>query len=189
MERNTSNISLIVGLAIPVVMVIAIAAAVLLPGRNLNPTTDFIYATGSYPTYTTRNGDQITQHDIGIQNNQLVDTVQTYRAPDTYPSYPGEKESLPQLFLHNTKENTNTEITFEEAKNLSLSPERKSPDGFTVSFGKRSYGVFPFFFDGGSSDYEHAYLSNQTASKEIAILGGNARDMYSFQLVGWVLPK
>jgi hypothetical protein len=186
-KLTSSNISLIVGLAIPVLMVLAIAAAVLLPGRNLHPETDFVYAIGQYPTYTTREGDTITQHDLSVKDEVLTDSTQTYTPNDRYPSYPVDKESSPRLFLHSTKENTNKEITLEEAKQLRLSSEIKSPDGFKVSFGSRSYGIFPFFLN-DNSDMEHAYLSNETASKEIDLATGNARNMYSFQFVGWVLP-
>lgn len=187
MKATSSNISLIVGLAIPVVMILAIAAAVLLPGRSLNPTTDFVYAIGSYPFYITRSGDTVTQHDLSIRDAKLTESTQTSQAAG-YPSDAFVREAAPRFFLHNTKEDTNKELSLEEVKNLSLSGERKSPDGFTVSFGRRSYGVFPFFFDSGS-DMEHAYLSNQTASKEISIVTDNAQDMYQFQLVGWVLEK
>ncbi len=187
MKTTPSNISLIVGLAIPVVMVLAIAAAVLLPGRSLNPTTDFIYAIGSYPTYNTRNGDTVTNHELSIQNGKLTDATQNYQATG-YPPDTFVKEASPRLFLHNTKENTNKEISIEEAQKLSLSSETKSPDGFKVSFGTRSYGVFPFFFN-DNSDIEHAYLSNQTASKEIDLITDTARDIYSFQFVGWVAGK
>src|SRR3989344_243980 len=183
MENKASNISLIVGLAIPVVMVLAIAAAVLLPGRNINPTTDFIYATGSYTSYTTRNGDTVTQHDLTVKNGVLTDTEQSYRAANNYPPYPYEKESLPHIYLQNTQENTNRELTLEQAKKFKLSSETTSPDGFTVSFGRRSYGVFPFFFDGGPDNSEHAYLSNQTASKEISLASDASKNMYAFQLV------
>lgn len=187
MEDNASKISLIVGLSIPVVMVLLIAAAVLLPGRNLTPTTDFLYVVGSYPTYITRSGNATLQHELIVQDGAVTDKMQTYTSPDAYPPYVTEKESTPRLFLHSTKEDTNKEISLEEAKKLRLSSEQKSPDGFTVSFGKRSYGVFPFFFDGGQEDLQHAYLSNQTASKEITLVSNAARDIYSFQLVGWVV--
>lgn len=189
MKDKASTISLIVGLAIPVIMVILIALAVLLPGRNINPTTDFVYAVGSYPTYTTREGDTLTQHDLAIIEGRLTHTLHTYKAANNYPPYSYERESVPRLFIHNTKEDTNKEISIDEALNFLLSTETKSPDGFSVSFGRRSYGVFPFFFDGGSDNNEHAYLSNKTASKEITLTSGASKDIYSFQLVGWVIEE
>lgn len=188
MQDKASNISLIVGLAIPVVMVALIAAAVLLPGRSFNPTTDFIYATGSYPTYITRSGTTVTQHSLTVKNGTLTDTTQSYQQVE-HPSYPFEKESIPRLFLHSTTENTNKELTIDEVQNMKLSAEQKSPDGLTVEFGRRSYGVFPFFFDSGSSNYEQAYLSNQTASKEIQLTSDASSNFFSFQLVGWVLEQ
>jgi len=187
MKDKASTISLLVGLAIPVVMVLAIAGAVLIPGRNINPTTDFIYALGAYPSYTTRNQDTVTEHYLTVKNGVLTDDTQSYTADKNYPPYPYEKVSIPRLFLHTTTENTNKEISLEEAKTLRLSDETKSPDGFSVSFGSRSYGVFPFFFDSGSQNSERAYLSNRTASKEINLTSGASNNIYSFQLVGWVV--
>lgn len=188
MNDTSSTISLIVGISIPIVMVLAIAAAVLLPGRSFEPTTNFIYAIGSYPTYITRSGTTVTQHSLTVKNGTLTDTTQNYEQVE-HPSYPFEKESLPRLFLHNTVENTNKELTIDEAKTYTLSAEQKSPEGATIAFGKRSYGVFPFFFDEGSSNGEHAYLSNQTASKEIHLSSDTTYDFYSFQLVGWVVGE
>lgn len=187
MKDKASTISLIVGLAIPVVMVILIALAVLLPGKSLNPTTDFVYVIGSYPTYTTREGNTITQHEIIVRDGTIEDAAQIYETDAIYPPYPYEKESIPRFFIHNTLENSNKEISIEEAKKLRILPEQTSPDGFTVSFGRQSYGVFPFFYNEGNSDTQRAYLSDKKASKEIQLISDTSANIYSFQLVGWVL--
>ncbi len=186
--KTPANISLIVGLAIPIVMVGLIAAAVLLPGQSLNPQTDFIYAVGPYPTYSTRIGNQITQHELSVKDGILTDSPTSYTAPADRYEYPPEKVSGPRFFLHRTASDTNEEISIEDAKKFKISTEKKSPEGLTVSFGQRSYGVFPFFGD-GDNDRDHAYLSNEYASKEVSLISDVSLNMYSFQLVGWVIAE
>lgn len=189
MKTTPSTISLAVGLAIPIVMVLLIAAAVLLPGRSVHPTTNFVYAVGQYPSYTTREGTTSTDHTLTVKNGTLTETKTTYTIPNTqYNNYPPTKDSTPRFFIHDTAQDTNKEISIEEVQKLKLSTEQKSPDGFSISFGQQSYGVFPFF-GGGDNRNDHAYLSNDYASKEVSLISDISIDRYSLQLVGWVLPN
>lgn len=187
MADRSSKISLIIGLSLPAVMVAVIAGLVFLPGTTINPTSDFIYASGPYPSYTTRNGDVITQQDITIKNGKMIRTSTSYNGRDAYAPYPIEKTMVPRFFIHHTATNTNEEVVFDDISKLTLSPDKKSPDGFTLTFGKQSYGVFPFFFD-NNSDREHAYLSTDRASKEITLISDTSINFYEFQLIGWILP-
>lgn len=186
MANRKANISLIIGLALPALMVVIIAALVFLPSRALNPTSDFVYATGPYPSYATRSGETITQHELVIRNGKITDTVVNYTGREIYAPYPNDVRNTPRFFIHRTVANTNKEITLDEAKKLTLSPDRTSPDGFTLTFGKRSYGIFPFFFDDSSST-ERAYLSTDRGSKEITLISDTSIRPYELQLVGWVL--
>lgn len=187
MPDSSSRISLIIGLALPAIMVGIIAALVFLPSKTLHPGYDFIYVVGPYPSYVTRTGDTTTQHDITITNGKLSHTVTNYNGRDGYAPYPHEKNIVPRFFIHHTRTDTNEEIAIEELSKLALSPEKKSPDGFTLTFGKQSYGVFPFFFN-GDTDREHAYLSTERASKEITLISDTSIHYYEMQLVGWIVP-
>lgn len=186
MADRSSKISLIIGLSLPAIMVAVIAGLVFLPGQSVNPTSDFIYASGPYPSYTVRNGNAITQYDMSIKGGKLTRTATSFNSKDAYAPYPGEKNNIPRFFIHHTAKNTNEEIGLEEIEKLNLSPDKKSPDGFTLTFGRQSYGVFPFFFD-NNSDREHAYLSTNRASKEVTLISDTSIIFYDFQLIGWVI--
>lgn len=185
MADKSANISLIIGLALPVVMVAIISALVFFPSKSLTPAMDFIYAVGPYPSYITRNGDSVIQHDIVIKNGKLTDNTTNYSDRSSYIPYPPEKIIVPRFFIHHTLTNTNEEINLEELDKLTLSPDRTSPDGYTLTFGQQSYGVFPFFSD-RVTDREHAYLSTGRASKEITLISDTSINYYEFQLIGWV---
>lgn len=187
MPDQSSKISLIIGLALPALMVAVIAGLVFLPGASINPTVDFIYVVGPYPSYTTWNGETLTQHDLSITEGTLRDTATNYVNSDRYIPPLQEKAAVPRFFIHRTATDTNEAIDIEKIRTLELSPNRKSPDGFTLTFGKQSYGVFPFFFD-NTSDREHAYLSTERASKEITLISDTSINFYEFRLIGWVIP-
>ncbi len=187
MANKTAKISLIIGLALPALMVAIIAALVFLPSKTLHPTTDFVYVVGPYPSYITRTGDTVTQHDVSIINEKISHTTSSYNGRDGYAPYPGEKLIVPRFFIHRTQADTNEEIGIEELSKIEVSPNRKSPDGFTLTFGKQSYGVFPFFFN-GNTDREHAYLSTEHASREITLVSDTSINYYEMQLVGWIIP-
>ncbi len=187
MANSSAKISLIIGLALPAVVVIVIAALVFLPSVSITPSEDFIYVAGPYPSYTTWSGSTSTQHDISIKNGKIVQSATSYTVEPGYPAYPQEKVTTPRFFIHHTTQNTNEEISFDDIATVTLSPNRTSPQGFTLTFGKQSYGVFPFFISEGT-DRDRAYLSTKRASKEINLVSDTSINFYEFQLVGWVIP-
>ena len=141
-----STISLIVGLSIPVLMVIGIAAAIVLPGISIHPTTDFIYALGQYPTAVQIENGQQVQHSYVIKNAHITDSTFTVSPkPDVAP-YQGIGD--PQFYIHHTTTDTNSEVSLDEVKKLSISDEATSSDGFTMTYGTASGGMFPFYYEG-----------------------------------------
>ena len=181
------KISLIVGLAIPVVLVLAIAAAVLLPGRSIEPKTDFLYAVGQYPSYVSYSGNTATEHTFSVVNGKLIESTNAYTtSTQAYPPFASEKGIVPRFFVHHAQSDTNTEVSVVEAMDLSFSTETKSPDGLTITFGERSYGIFPFY-SGNNDNRQHAYLSNGKASKEISLISDVSINYAPFQMVGWII--
>lgn len=180
------KISLIVGLSIPVVLVFAIAAAVLLPGRSIEPKTDFLYAVGQYPSYVSYSGNTATEHIFSVVKGKLIESTNGYTtSAREYPPYASEKDIVPRFFIHHVQDNTNSEISISEAKDLTLSTETTSPDGLTVTFGSRSYGIFPFY-SGSDDNRQRAYLSNGKASREISLISDVSINYAPFQMVGWI---
>lgn len=181
---KSSTVSLIVGLSIPVVMVIGITIAIIVPSRSIHPTTDFIYALGQYPAAIQIENGQQVQHLYSIKNNQIIESTLTISQKPNVAPYPYQGTETPRFYLHNTEANTNTEISFDELKKLSLSDDATSPDGFTMTYGASSGGMFPFYYE-GEGDRASAYLSKNTASKKVTVITKGNQLPFSF--VAWVV--
>ncbi len=165
-------------------MVIGIALAIIIPSRSINPQTDFIYALGQYPTAVQIETGQQVQHAYTIKNNTLIEsTLPISQKPNTVP-YPYENSGIPRFYIHHTATDTNNELSFDDVKKLSLSDDITSPDGFTMTYGTSSGGMFPFYFE-GEGDRATAYMSKGTGSKKITVIAkGNT---LPFSFVGWVI--
>ncbi len=191
MKTLSPKASLFIGLAIPVILVALIAAAVLLPGSSIEPKTDFLYAVGRYPTYVAyQEGSSVpVEHRFSVVNGKLTEITtqypEAYRALQRIPT-PSDLDTPPRFFIHHAETDTNTEISIEQAKELTLSTETESPEGLTVTFGSRSYGVFPFY-SGSDDNRQRAYVSSGKASKRISLVSDISINYEPFQMVGWVL--
>ncbi len=168
------NIPMLVGLAIPLVMVIVVMLAIYVPSRYVDPKYDFLYVVGSpYESpffYVVREGK------IVIQNTPLATT----NGPIAIPMKP-DIPSIPILYRHDVKTNLSSMITLEEAQQLKLDSKRKSPDGYAIAQSSGG-GVFPFFYE-GSHDNDQ-YIKNQYGSQKLNVEGA-----YNFQFLAWVIPS
>lgn len=159
------NLSLILGISIPIVMILLVAASIYIPALFIKPTYDFLYSAGE------------GYYNIGyyvVQNGLL--TKQPQSAYGT-----GATSIVPKFYIHDVQKNESREISFEETQSLKLDSSPKSPDGFEVSYGG-SGDAFPFFFSSGS--YTH-YLKGHNARKKLN-LQLSETGYYQFRFLGWV---
>ena len=166
--ESKKNVSLIVGIAIPILMICLIAVSIYLPLLFAPaPQFNFLYVAGdSYSHY-------------GVKNGSLVKNE---------VKYPEHRTPInPRLFIHDVSKNTDQEISFEEAQNLKLDATAKSPDGYEVVYGSSDYGFFPFFFSGGD-DYDAMYLKGHSTSKKLELQSSNDRRYYyrNRHFLGWI---
>jgi hypothetical protein len=171
------NLSLIIGLAIPVLMILFVAGSIYLPQFFVHPKHNFLYALGSG-----YNG----QYEFTVENGKLTKHTITY--PDTYPKPQPAIE--PTLYVHDVVKNESREISFAETRKLHLSGLAESPDGFRVTRGRGGGGFgFPFFYD-GDNDYNAVYLVGHGLSKKMNITrpGDTNYYYYDFRFIGWILP-
>lgn len=168
---SKKNVSLIIGIAIPVFMIFLIAASIYLPHLFAPaPQYNFLYVIedgyGQYRQY-------------GVENGVLV------KYEVKYPEHHTPRDA--RLFMYNISKNTDQEISFEEAKKLKLDANVKSPDGYEVAYGSSEYGVFPFFFSGGH-DYNTMYLKGHNASKKLELQSSNDGRYYyrNRRFLGWI---
>lgn len=168
---SKKNISLIIGIAIPIFMILLTAASIYLPSLFApEPQFNFLYATedsyGQNRQYGVENG-MLAKHEVKYQQDY------TPRAA--------------RLFIHDVSRNTDQEVSFEEAQKLKLNANIKSPDGYEVVYGSSEYGFFPFFFSGGH-DYNTMYLKGHNTSKKLELEQSSDERYYyrNRHFLGWI---
>ncbi len=170
------NAPLIAGLAIPVVMVLLVAASIYLPALFAPaPVTNFLYMTGSQYYY----GDQYS-----VDKGRLLKIK-----PDAEQKpYGPPNNQIAHFYTYNVSTNTRSEISFEDAQKLTLDSSVTSPDGFQLKNGTQSDGFAPFFVL-ASEDYRTHYLVGHGASYKLGIEQGTAFERFSndFQFLGWII--
>ena len=168
---GTNKLSLIIGLAIPVLMVIFIAVSINAP-RWFNsvepPAVDFLYLAGRenpYAQFVIRDGRLVQLESVEPEKHS---------PPGSYKVH---------FIVHDVSENRSREVRREEAERLALDSSLQSPDGFTVEPGRRS-GWFIFDF---RPDYNSRYLVKDTYSEKIKIVKDSGRNYYyGFRFLGWI---
>lgn len=171
MERQ-KNISLIVGICIPLLMIVLVGASIYLPALFAPPAQfDFLYVTGD---------DYYAGQAHVVEHGRLTKREVKYPAHYT----PG----VARLFVHDVAANRSKEISFEEAQGLSLDPNVQSPDGFEVVHGSRGDGLFPLFFV-HDVDYNTWYLKGHNTSKKLNVEFPSDRRGYyhlGVRFLGWI---
>jgi hypothetical protein len=144
MEFIKKNINLFIAISIPILMILFVAASIYLPGIFIKPKFNFLYSCDNYYY------DQYYY----VQNEKIIKN-------ETQKS---KKEV--KLYIYDVIKNINKEISFEEAQNLNLDPNIKSPDGFEIVYGTKGNGLLPFFF-WSEKDYTTLYLTGRNVSKKL----------------------
>jgi hypothetical protein len=170
-DDKRQNISLIIGLSIPVAMILFIAIAINGPRwlSNVEPANvNFLYATGQ------QDPDVV----YSVKDGRLAVT-------DNTPEHEtGQAEYPTHFFIHDVTTNTSREIQFDEAKRLLLDGAVRSPDGFTISDGRRR-GWFIF----GYGRYDgHRYLVKESYSQKLDLETDSGTNHYywNYRFIGWV---
>ena len=168
------NITLIIGLSIPVVMVLFIAGAIYLPSVFINvdpPKYSFMYminnGTDGYHYIVKKN--LLTREEINRKNN--------YYNPNQRPV---------KFFIHNIKTHHNKELSFEEASTISLNTNFESLDGFKIEQGRRSYGFFPFY---SRSNYYTRYITKEGYAEKLKLHTTDRNYYYNFRFLGWLAKE
>lgn len=175
---NRQNLSLIIGLSLPIAMVLFVALAIYIPALFANPQTDFVYAIGN-PDYYRYDG---LTGEYTVQNGTIT------RNPPVYPpDYPRPTQDVPsQLYYHDVSENKSRQIGLEEARQFTLDPVAMSADGYEVVRGRGGGDFFPFMFSGGY-DYNSVYMVGHNTSVKMNIPSLSPNNYVDFRFIGWVV--
>lgn len=184
--KNTKNVNvpLIVGIGVPVLMMLFIAAAIYLPGLFKKPQFDFIYSSASYSW---------AAPELDVQGQKIgfkcADAQNYYSSDDSSAKEIALKcteEFLPKLYRYSIKDDTVSEISYADAKKLLIDTSSDSSDGYKVEQGNYSGEMFSSMFGGdNNSDYNQWYLKGHNRMVKLNI----PHDIYSSEnerFVGWV---
>ncbi len=170
------NLPLIIGIALPLVFVLIISLVIFLPSLSVKPQYNFIYTTNDYYSY-----NQAYKNTFAIENNHIVLQPVSIRAGETYVG------TMPTLYLYDVKANNSHQISFDEAKNLTLDAGPSSPDGYTIKYQYNNEGIFELFGSNGNNDRGYFVTKNNGAKK---LTGFPATDYYwsdgSLKFIGWI---
>ena len=180
MRINKQNLSLYLAIALPILLIAAIALAIYLPNRFAHPQYDFIYSQTQPGTVNyDYNGYTVVNGTVQIA------PVPVYAPPMTpgYITTPVQKNTPPtnvKLFYYDVKQNSAHEISFANAQKYSLNANSISPDNYHVEYGASGGGV-PF---SASTDYSKVFLVGHSAHLLLQINAGNYYN--SFYFLGWI---
>jgi hypothetical protein len=171
MEFIKKNITLIIAISIPILMIIFVAASIYLPGIFIKPKFNFLYSNCDKYSY-------YNKYYYYVQNGKLTRTEMQKPKDEIYELF-----REPKLYIYDVIKNESKEISFEEAQNLNLDSNIKSPDGFEIVYGTQGYGFFPFFF-WPERDYNTLYLKGHNVNKKLNIQFN--KPCHSFDFIGWI---
>lgn len=164
------NSTLIIGIAIPILMIVFVGLSIYLPALFATPPQfSFLYSSGDTYDYA---------WDYRVVGNKLQ---RIPRNVDRKYAVPGE----PTFYLYDIKKQESSQLTFEQTQKLKLDQSTVSPDGYSVVRGNGGDGFFPFDFNG--SNYNSFYLRGHNTSHKITVKTSDG-NYWNFRFLGWVLP-
>jgi hypothetical protein len=180
------NLPLVIGLAIPLLMIVFVAVSIYVPSLFAKPEYSFVYAVkDNYDMY----GDNYSVENGTIVKKNVPYPTSTDPYYDRYPA-PKVPETKSYLFMFDINTKTAKELSFEDAKKLSLIETKNSPDGYELEQGSTDNGVFEIF--GGYSASPDWFLRKGAMNKRITLQfppSTDTRYYYynsNFQFLGWI---
>jgi hypothetical protein len=189
------NYVLVVGIALPVVLVVLFFLAMVVPSRMAPPPQyDFLFTLDGYQPGT--------PPVVGVRYDVYRDRLRATLIVDPQSGY----RAAPRLFVYEVGRRTAREIVvdlpaapedvpddrllrIEEVADLYIDPRFTAPDGYEFHHSRYSGsgGLFTELFVSGRSRYEPA-LVRDGVSVHLELPTGRY-NYHNAQFLGWVLPK
>lgn len=165
------NISLLIAVSLPILMVVVIAASIYIPRQSIKPQTNFIYST--------EEADGYLYYEYSVVAGKLI-----YKFP-LISEYEKDKPIFEHTFyLHDVESDKSKKITFNEATALKLSNEKLSPDGYEVVRGGYNNS---YFFLSVPSSYRDFFIKHKSGGSKKINLQVSNEAAYSYEFVGWIV--
>ncbi len=168
--KNKENIPLIIGIALPLLMIVFVAASIYVPRWFTDPPQyDFLYSNADYYRL---------DYDYEVVDGRLI---KIYSATDRDISESDlliiEEEAV--FYLHDLSENESEKISFDLASDLILDDSKESPDGYKIERGSGG-GMF------GNNNYNKLYIKGNGSSRKLDLERGTGYRYYDFNFIGWI---
>ncbi len=178
-NEKKSNIALILGIAIPIIVIILVAIFAYIPTKSISPKYDFLYYFRDYTKqYCINDGIYtVVKGKIKIAESLAVPKGSECR-------YDLETDP-PKIYRYDSVKGGNYQVSFEDARKLSLDNNAISPDGLSIRNGSyNNAGIFDIF-GGTNRNYNQAYLANSKGDTKAIDVGTS--NYYDFIFIGWVI--
>ena len=146
------NLTLIVGLALPIVFILIIAISIAIPKNFVNPAHNFIY-TEPVEYYNFKNFFDLEEGKLVLKRNSYF--TDEMLAENSY--WIRNVKEAPKLYLYDVEKDASYEISFTDAQNYNLVAGPDSPDGYSVTKTYTHVGIFEIF--GRYDDRENYFLT------------------------------
>ena len=176
---KAKNIPILIGIALPFLFIIIIAAMVYLPSISVKPQYNFLYTSSETRV---RFDGEMSIYSYGVREGKLV----TKQNPKRYPEQVLLDEK-PTLYVYDVKANASREISFDEAQKLSLDAGPTSPDGYTVTYKYGHNGIFELF--GSDTNKNGYFITKGNGAKKLTGFGNLGRYWGyegAFEIIGWI---
>ena len=188
------HLSLIIGFAIPVLLVIAVILSIYIPRAFIKaPQTNFLFMSNNH-NYGVRpydNNNTLVKTDLynyAVENDHLV-----IRLVSDFNNGVGfRKDNLPPVYYYDVKKNNYSTVPTDKLASYTFTNTATSPDGFSITQGGGGGGDIFGLFSGGYRDYNSYYLTKSSYSQKLQLpTGVYLRTDYCYQqfecgFVGWV---
>jgi hypothetical protein len=187
------NLVLVIGLALPVLLIVLFFVATVIPKMNSTPPQYEVLF--SVPDYNYQSKpDYII--DFKVKNNQLMIKVKKADDKDNYyqnkklMAYDAKTEVMREISIDNSKFSNDTELLLEETKNMTLSADMLAPDGYRLeNQHNNNNGLIGGLFGGGGRNSGYRLKKGNVGYKINAQQNSNYYYYDQLHFIGWVIKK
>ncbi len=179
---NNKNLPIIIGIALPVIFIIAIFFIVSSPVSRVNPQYSFVYTLDGNQSYYYQ-----YKNTYELSNGKIVS--KSIDIPKEDPYYKNKTlKDYPTMYIYDVKNDTSKELSLPEAQKYELVVGPSSPDGYTVEYVYGNTSLFDEILLGGSNRRNNGYYITKGYSQKKLNNIVNPYDYYggNFRIIGWI---
>lgn len=185
------NLVLVIGLALPVLLIVVFFVATVLPKMaSTPPQYEVLFSVQDYSQKTKT--DYIV--DFKVKNNQLMVKTKKAEDKDSYynskklMAYDAKTEVMREISIDQSKFGDGAEIVLAETKNMTLDTAMVAPDGYMMENQQyNNNGLVGGLFGGGGRNSNYRFKKGSVGYK----INTPQNNYYYDQLlfIGWVVKK